>query len=135
MPVLMLGGARDEVVPRSQMQELWAIIRNRGRDAAAVAKGKMPPAGDADGAKEGGGEEEGEDEKKGEAGSGSSRPRGPAITVDGLNTYIEFDDGMHSEYFSIALPCLFLCFALCFAHVVCVFFKMIRVSNLGTGLL
>ncbi|KAI9448555.1 Alpha/Beta hydrolase protein [Lactarius indigo] len=31
--VLMLGGARDEVVPRSQMQELWAIIRARGRCA------------------------------------------------------------------------------------------------------
>ncbi|KAH9019499.1 Alpha/Beta hydrolase protein [Lactarius hengduanensis] len=31
MRVLMLGGARDEVVPRSQMQELWAIIRTRGR--------------------------------------------------------------------------------------------------------
>jgi len=38
MPVLMLGGARDEVVPRSQMQELWAIIRNRGSDAAASGK-------------------------------------------------------------------------------------------------
>ena len=39
MRVLMLGGARDEVVPRSQMQELWAIIRNRGRarDAEKLA--------------------------------------------------------------------------------------------------
>ena len=37
----MLGGARDDVVPRSQMQDLWAIIRNRGRETA----NKKPPAG------------------------------------------------------------------------------------------
>jgi hypothetical protein len=108
----MLGGARDEVVPRSQMQELWAIIRNRGRDTAA--RSKKPPA---PGVKEGD-EEEGEDEKGADRSNSSpaapgpepgSRPVGgkvpPRVVVDGWNAYIEFADGMHSEYFALKLLC------------------------------
>ncbi|KAI0274319.1 hypothetical protein BGY98DRAFT_920862, partial [Russula aff. rugulosa BPL654] len=72
IPVLMLGGARDEVVPRSQMQELWDIIRDRGRDTA----NKKPSAGSVKGKKE-------------------DVP--PKIVVDGRNTYIEFPDGMHND--------------------------------------
>jgi abhydrolase domain-containing protein 13 len=111
MPVLMLGGARDEVVPRSQMQELWAIIRNRGRDAAS-RRGKKPPAAARLEKSEEDDEEEDEDEDESEKGkSGSPRPDGPGfgsgsddrkvpprIVVDGGNTYIEFADGTHSEY-------------------------------------
>lgn len=105
----MLGGARDEVVPRSQMQELWAIIRNRGRQIA----NKKPPAGSvkAKGAAAEEEDEEDEDEKKESIRSGSSRSRPttgsgsgpddrkmpPKIVVDGGNIYIEFPDGMHSE--------------------------------------
>ena len=110
----MLGGARDEVVPRSQMQELWAIIRNRGRETA----NKKPPVGSVK-AKGGATEEEveeDEDEKekeKEDVQSGSSRSRTksmpatgsgsddrkvpPKIVVDAGNTFIEFPDGMHSE--------------------------------------
>ena len=101
----MLGGARDEVVPRSQMQELWAIMRNRGRDAANK---KKPPAAEDDE------DDDDEDEKKEKDGSSSSksRPAKPAArsgsddrklppkTVnDGGNVYVEFPDGMHSEFF------------------------------------
>jgi hypothetical protein len=114
----MLGGARDEVVPRSQMQDLWAIIRNRGRDTA----NKKPPAGSvkakkAAAAAEEDEEDEDEKEKKEKedvrSGSSRSRPKSipatrsgsgsddrkvpPKIVVDGGNIYIEFLDGMHSE--------------------------------------
>jgi hypothetical protein len=110
----MLGGARDEVVPRSQMQELWAIIRNRGRDIA----NKKTPAGSAKakGAAAEEEDEEDEDEKEKEdvrSGSSRSRPKPmpatrsgsgsddrkvpPRIVVDGGNIYIEFPDGMHSK--------------------------------------
>jgi abhydrolase domain-containing protein 13 len=109
IPVLMLGGARDEVVPRSHMKELWGIIRNRGRNAAS----KKSPVG-SEKAKKGVAteedEEEDEDEKEnGETRSGSSsrsRHRStpgsddrkvPPRIVDGGNTYIEFPDGTHSE--------------------------------------
>ena len=112
----MLGGARDEVVPRSQMQELWALIRNRGRD---TARSKKPPAGGAAGLEkvkavpaaddedeEDEDEDEDESEKKGEVapsagpgpGPGSDdRKLPPRIIVDGGNKYVEFADGTHSE--------------------------------------
>ncbi|KAN0124281.1 alpha/beta-hydrolase [Russula decolorans] len=114
IPVLMLGGARDEVVPRSQMKELWAIIRNRGRETsnkkllARSVKAKGAAAEEED--------EEDEDEKeKDDVRSGSSRSRPkpmpatgsrsgsddrkvpPKIVVDGGNTFIEFPDGMHND--------------------------------------
>jgi len=123
----MLGGARDEVVPRSQMQELWAIIRNRGRDTAA--KSKKPPAGGKTGVKKAAvaadedededededDEEEEEDENE-KVGSGSppapapglgsdDRKALPRVVVDGRNTYIEFADGMHSEYIFLEYLC------------------------------
>ena len=110
----MFGGARDEVVPRSQMQELWADIRNCRRDAA----NKKPPAGSmkakaAEVEKE---DEEGEDEKKEKdvrSGSSRSRPKrasvtrsgsgsgsddrkvSPKIVVDGGNVYVEFPACIH----------------------------------------
>jgi hypothetical protein len=112
----MLGGARDEVVPRSQMQELWAIIRNRGREAP---RSKKPPAGGASGSEkrkaaavaEDDDEDEDENEKGEEvAGPGPGPKLGPAsgsvsdgrkvpprIVEDGRNKYIEFADGSHSE--------------------------------------
>jgi len=94
------------------MKELWAIIRNRGRNVAS----KKPPAR-SEKAKKGvvteEDEEEDVDEKEnGETRSGSSgsssrsRPRStpgsddrkvPPRIVDGGNTYIEFPDGTHSE--------------------------------------
>src|SRR6266576_3068476 len=120
----MLGGARDEVVPRSQMQDLWAIIRNRGRETA-----KKPPAGSvkAKGAAEE--EDEDEDGKKEDVRSGSSRSRPklmpatgsgsddrkvpPKVVVDGENTFIEFPDGMHSELYLlkslVTVSCSLLC--------------------------
>jgi hypothetical protein len=109
----MLGGARDEVVPRSQMRELWAIIRNRGRETS----NKKPPAGSVK-AKSATEEEVEEDEDENEkedvrSGPSRSRPKAipatgsgcgqddrkapPKIVVDAGNTYIEFPDGMHSE--------------------------------------
>lgn len=107
----MLGGARDEVVPRSQMKQLWAIIRNRGRK---IADKKPPVSVKAKGAAAEEEDEDDEDEKETEvapSGSSSSRPKPmpstgsgsderkvpPKIVVDGENTYVEFPDGMHSE--------------------------------------
>jgi hypothetical protein len=99
------------------MQELWGIIRNRGRDVA----NKKPPARSVKAKVKAAAEEEDdddEDEKEKEkekedvrsgssksrskpmpvAGSGSDdRKAPPKIVVDGGNTYIEFPDGMHSE--------------------------------------
>jgi hypothetical protein len=107
----MLGGARDEVVPRSQMQDLWAIIRNRGRETAK----KKPPAGSvkAKGAAEEVDEEDEDEKEDVRSGSARSRPKPmpatgsgsgsddrkvpPKIVVDGGNTFIEFPDGMHSK--------------------------------------
>jgi len=87
----MLGGARDEVVPRSQMQELWAIIRNRGSDAAASGKTRRKVAAAT------GDKDEKEKEEKGEDdGPGPNDP--PRIVKDGVNTYIEFGAGTHSEW-------------------------------------
>ena len=109
--MLMLGGARDEVVPRSQMQELWAIIRNRGREAP---RSKKPPAGGASGSEKGkaaavADDEEDEDENEKEEVAGRGPKLGPAsgsvsddrkvpprIVEDGRNKYIEFADGSHS---------------------------------------
>ena len=98
MRVLMLGGACDEVVPRSQMQELWEIIRSRGRvrDAekpscqstpatkSAVSTGEKAKAAAARGKTAGG------------ADDGAKVP--PCVLTDGGNTYIEFSAGMHSTW-------------------------------------
>jgi len=108
------------------MQDLWAIIRNRGRETA-----KKLPAGSvkAKGAAEE--EDEDEDEKKEDVRSGSSRSRPklipatgsgsgsddrkvpPKIVVDGGNTFIEFPDGMHSELYLlkslVTVSCSLLC--------------------------
>lgn len=91
MPVLMLGGARDEVVPRSQMQELWGIIRNRGRgDDAAAASSKKSPSSAED-------KDEDADEKE-DDGPGPDNPKAPPrVLVDGESKYIEFGAGTHSE--------------------------------------
>lgn len=111
----MLGGARDELIPRSQMQELWAIIRNRGRDNAnkkgsVKAKAKAAEEEDEDDEDEKENEKEKEDVRSGSSksrpkpmratgsGSGSDdRKVPPKIVVDGGNLYIEFPNGMHSE--------------------------------------
>lgn len=112
----MLGGARDEVVPRSQMQELWALMRNRGRD---TARSKKPPAGGAAGLEKGKAvpavaaaeddDDDDEDEDEGEKGKvtpsagpgpgpgSDDRKLPPRIIVDGGNKYVEFADGTHSE--------------------------------------
>jgi len=97
MPVLMLGGARDEVVPRSQMQELWAIIHNRGRggdDAAAAAGSKKSPGS------AGGSAEDNDDDvdEKEDDGPGPDNPKAPPrVLVDGENKYIEFGAGTHND--------------------------------------
>jgi hypothetical protein len=94
MRVLMLGGARDEVVPRTQMQELWEIIRSRGRarDAekpaslcapstkSAVSTGEKAKAAARKTA------DDGDDDAK----------VPPCVLTDGGNTYIEFNVGTHS---------------------------------------
>jgi hypothetical protein len=90
MRVLMLGGARDEVVPRSQMQELWAIIRRRGRarDAeksaslsASSTKTTVPTR------------------EKTVSDDDDDAKVPPRVITDGGNTYIEFDAGTHSACF------------------------------------
>src|SRR6266850_5462474 len=101
MPVLMLGGARDEVVPRSQMQELWAIMRNRGRDVAA-AQSKKSPARATGSEKKARGAEDKDNDKGGtdedDDGPGPDDPKAPPrVVLDVENKYIEFGAGTHSE--------------------------------------
>jgi hypothetical protein len=91
MPVLMLGGRHDEVVPRSQMQELWAIIRNRGRgDDDAATRSQKSPSG-------AGGSTGDKDEKEDDGPGPANRKAPPRVLVDGENAYIEFRAGTHSE--------------------------------------
>jgi hypothetical protein len=95
----MLGGARDEVVPRTQMQELWAIMRNRGRDVATAPSKKSPARATGSEKKARGAE----DKDKGgtdsdDDGPGPDDPKAPPrVVVDGENKYIEFGAGTHSE--------------------------------------
>jgi hypothetical protein len=97
----MLGGARDEVVPRSQMQELWAIMRNRGRDVAAAQSKKSPARATGSEQKARGAEENGRDKggtEQDDDGPGPDDPKAPPrVVVDGENKYIEFGAGTHSE--------------------------------------
>jgi hypothetical protein len=116
----MLGGARDEVVPRTQMQELWEIIRSRGRarDAekptslsspstkAAVSTGEKAKAAARKMT------DDGDDDAK----------VPPCVLTDGGNTYIEFSAGTHSAYL----------FLLSSARGV-ENLQMIRASNLDIG--
>ena len=105
----MLGGARDDVVPRSQMQELWTIIRNRGRGDDAAATRSKPFAslsssvsGSGPAARRAGKDEKADDnddnDNDDEDGPGPDDPKAPPrIVVDGQNKYIEFGAGTHSE--------------------------------------
>ena len=106
----MLGGAGDDVVPRSQMQELWEIIRSRGRDSAE--RGKKQPlspsnsGGAAASEEKAQGEEEDKD-KEGEDRSEPGDPKGPPrVLTEGGNKYIEFGAGTHSECFCPLLASL-----------------------------
>lgn len=47
MPILMLSGVRDEVVPREHMQELWQIVsRRQGTKSSDTGnKSDMPEVG------------------------------------------------------------------------------------------
>ncbi|KAH8986302.1 alpha/beta-hydrolase [Lactarius akahatsu] len=89
MRVLMLGGARDEVVPRSQMQELWAIIRSRGRARDAEKPAPLPASSTTEKArgKRANNDDDGDD--------GAKVP--PRVVTDGGNTYIEFSAGTHND--------------------------------------
>ncbi|KAI0260533.1 Alpha/Beta hydrolase protein [Gloeopeniophorella convolvens] len=81
MRVLMLGGARDEVVPRAQMRELWALVRARG---AASASPKKAAA----------------EKEKGEADPGmppDDPKAAPRRVEDGANAYVEFGAGTHND--------------------------------------
>jgi hypothetical protein len=95
MRVLMLGGARDEVVPRTQMQELWEIIRSRGRarDAEKPASLCAPSTKSAVSTGE-----------KAKAAARKTADDGdddikvpPCVLTDGGNTYIEFNVGTHND--------------------------------------
>ncbi|KAI0299722.1 Alpha/Beta hydrolase protein [Multifurca ochricompacta] len=109
MHVLMLGGARDEVVPRSQMHELWAIIRNRGRPPTSrAAAGRSPEKAqrgtvNKEEQREEEGDDDDDDDHGGDRGGDDGRPGpnnvkvDPRILTDGGNTYIEFGAGTHND--------------------------------------
>jgi hypothetical protein len=98
MPVLMLGGARDEVVPRSQMQDLWATLCSRGRDAEGSTSARTSGASRTASEKA-----RAEVEAKGNDEPGPDDPKAPPrVYKDGTNKYIEFGAGMHSM-FSLSL--------------------------------
>jgi len=119
IPVLMLGGARDDVVPRSQMQELWTIMRNRGRGADAAATRSKPFAslspsvsGSGPAARRAGkadDDDDDNDDNDDQDGPGPDDPKvPPRVVVDGQNKYIEFGAGTHSE-----CPLFYLRFCAC----------------------
>ena len=98
MPVLMLGGARDEVVPRSQMQELWAIIRSRGRADDAAAAGSKKSPGSAGGGSAEDDDDDVDEKEDDEPGPVPVNPKAPPrVLVDGETKYVEFGAGTHSE--------------------------------------
>jgi hypothetical protein len=100
--VLMLGGAQDEVVPRSQMQELWTIVRSRGSDAEGR---KKPRTSGAPGAASEKARAEAEAEAGGVEEPGPDDPKvPPRVLKKGVNTYVEFGAGTHSMF------CLSLCY-------------------------
>ena len=117
MRVLMLGGARDEVVPRSQMQELWAIIRSRGRARNAEKRGSLSTSSSKTVVPT--------REKTVSDGDDDAKVP-PRVITDGGNTYIEFDAGTHSACFWFFLFRWFCKFILPGV-------QMIRASNLDTG--
>ncbi|KAI0288275.1 Alpha/Beta hydrolase protein [Russula brevipes] len=99
MPVLMLGGGRDEIVPRSQMRDLWGVIRKRGREHDAAAQSKKPPGGGAP-PTAGGAEKAAEDENENEPGAGpepGDLNAPPRVIEEGRTKYIEFAAGMHND--------------------------------------
>ena len=119
MRVLMLGGARDEVVPRSQMEELWAIIRSRGRarddekpasSTASSTKAAVSTGEKAKAAARGKAADEGDDDAK----------VPPRVLTDGGNTYIEFSAGTHSACLFFLSSRLLKCGSFAFADDTCV---------------
>jgi hypothetical protein len=92
--MLMLGGARDEVVPRSQMQELWTIVRSRGCDAEGR---KKPRTSGVPGAASENARAEAEVGEFDEPGPDDPKVP-PRVFKDGVNTYVEFGAGTHSKF-------------------------------------
>ncbi|KAI0317840.1 alpha/beta-hydrolase [Amylostereum chailletii] len=99
IPILLLGGVRDELVPRAHMQGLWTLIRERGRTStptptstpqkkttvSAIAAGRAAaateptqPSAPADGDVQ-------EEEKE------------PVSERDGKDRYVEFGAGTHND--------------------------------------
>ena len=127
MRVLMLGGARDEVVPRSQMQELWAIIRSRGRARDAEKPDTLSIGEKTKAAARG--KRVGNDDNDDDS-LGPDDPKAPPrVVTDGGNKYIEFGAGTHSEWFFFFFSVNFVALK-SFYVLRC---KTIRVSNRGIG--
>src|SRR6266702_4595072 len=109
MRVLMLGGTRDEVVPCSQMQELWAIIRSRGRARDVEKPGSLCASSTtktavSTGEKAKARRKRVDNDDDGDDGPGPDGAKvPPRVVTDGGNTYIEFSAGMHSECFLFSL--------------------------------
>ncbi|KAI0041478.1 alpha/beta-hydrolase [Auriscalpium vulgare] len=112
IPILMLGGMQDEVVPRVHMQELWALVRNRGREPSAekpsdssesslasikaIAAGRASAASSPTKASAPG--EPRKDIKAGGVHEPHAGERGtPHKEVDGDNIYLEFPEGTHND--------------------------------------
>jgi hypothetical protein len=83
IPVLMLGGAQDEIVPPEHMRGLWALVRRRGMGAdEAEADGEGDKAADGEGERE---------EKAWTEGARAELDPGTR------SKYVEFEHGTHSE--------------------------------------
>jgi len=80
----MLGGERDEVVPREHMHELWGIVQTRKYTAAAPeATSRTHPR------MPGGAKTES---------AGGVQENGRTTQINDRDTYIEFANGTHSAY-------------------------------------
>ncbi len=91
----MLGGVRDEVVPRTQMQELWEIVRSRGR--TRDAEKPVSPAASTTGEKAKAKAAARRTSNVGDDDEDDNSKAPPRVVTDGGNTYIEFSAGTHSE--------------------------------------
>ncbi|KAF8258140.1 Alpha/Beta hydrolase protein [Lactarius quietus] len=97
MRVLMLGGARDEVVPCSQMQELWEIIRNRGRARDSEKPSSLSSATSTKAAALTGEKAKAAARRKTDDDGDDDAKVPPRVLIDGGNTYIEFSVGSHND--------------------------------------
>ncbi|TFY77769.1 hypothetical protein EWM64_g6245 [Hericium alpestre] len=100
--ILLLGGARDEVVPRDQMQGLWELIRARSLKPSAALPSPSSSVSFSSlgtptkGASAADKPSPRKSTSEGSGGPAAEEPMG-GTKVDGGDKYIEYPDGTHND--------------------------------------